>query len=245
MQLMPKTLSRLLVAALFSAMPLVAQALPTLQVTLRPIQVCDDAGANCANPTLNLFQAETEKIWAQADIVVNWLGWQTVNSSARLNEDDFSDLGNQAPANVVDLWFVNTLSDCGGPQNPAGLYGCGTSGGWFALTREVFDYSLVGRLDTLAHELGHVLGLGHDDFGAGGVNNLMTSGGTRGIPQQLSDINPDGLGYDTLTAEQIAQARTSGYLTAVVPEPGSLALVALAGLMLLSTSGGIGRARHS
>jgi hypothetical protein len=179
---------------------------------------------------LNLFAAETEKIWGQADISINWLGWQTVNSSDRLDEDDFSDLGNQSPANVIDLWFVDTLTDCGGPVAGT-LYGCGTSGGWFALTKAVFDFSLVGRLDTLAHELGHVLGLGHGDFGAGGADNLMTKGSDRTVPQLLSDINPDGAQLSKLTAEQIDQARSSGYAVAV-PEPGSMLLFGLAALVL-------------
>lgn len=230
-------------AALVGLVPLVASGAPMLQVSIQPIQVCDDAGANCANPTLNLFTAETAKIWAQADIQINWLSWQTVNSSARLNEDDFDDLGNQSPADVIDLWFVNDLTDCGGPVSGT-LYGCGTSGGWFALTAAVFSYSAVGRLDTLAHELGHVLGLGHSDFGAGGADNLMTAGSTRTIPQVLSDINPDGAQLSKLTAEQIAKARDSSFATPV-PEPGSLLLVGLACGLLFLWSGKRGHALRS
>jgi len=230
--------------ALLGALPLLTQAAPLLQVSIRPIQVCDDAGLNCANPTFNLFAAETEKIWAQAEIMIDWLSWQTVNSSARLNEDAFSHLGNQAPAGVVDLWFVNNLTDCGGTVTGT-LFGCGTSSGWFALTKAVFDYSTVGRLDTLAHELGHVLRLGHGDFGAGSADNLMTAGSSRSIPQLLSDINPDGAKLDKLTVAQVDRARTSGYLSAFtpIPEPGSMLLVAMAGLMLLLSTGLRGRAR--
>ncbi|MCC7017365.1 MAG: hypothetical protein IT564_09225, partial [Rhodospirillales bacterium] len=66
-------------AALVAALPLISQA-AALQVTIQPWQVCDDTGANCANPTQNLFTAETAKIWAQAEIVVNFLGWQMDNS---------------------------------------------------------------------------------------------------------------------------------------------------------------------
>ena len=246
MKLTQSHVAKFVGVALLGALPLLTQAAPLLQVSIRPIQVCDDAGFNCANPLLNLFAAETEKIWAQADIMIDWLAWQTVNSSARLNEDNFSDLGNQAPANVVDLWFVNDLTDCGGPVGGT-LFGCGTPSGWFALTKAVFDYSLVGRLDTLAHELGHVLGLGHGDFGAGGADNVMTQGSTRSIPQLLSDINPTGAMLDKLTQAQIDQARTSGYLRAItpIPEPGSILLVALAGVMLLAFSRSRGQAsRH-
>lgn len=209
---------------LFMSAPL--QAAPTRQVTIQAWQVCDDLGNNCA--TTSYFDAFTQKIWAQADIVVNFLAMQQVNSSDRLNETDFSDLGNVGDASVIDLWFLNDLSDCGGNYGFNSLYGCGTSGGWFAMTQAVFDYSAIGRVDTLSHELGHVLGLGHDDFGAGGSDNLMTSGGSRTVAQALGDVNPDGLGLEKLTAEQIAQARSSGYTTQTVPEPGSLALAALA-----------------
>jgi PEP-CTERM motif len=208
----------------FMSAPL--HAAPTRQVTIQAWQVCDDAGNNCA--TTSYFDAFTQKIWAQADIVVNFLAIQQVNSSDRLNETDFSDLGNVGDASVIDLWFLNDLSDCGGNYGFNSLYGCGTTGGWFAMTQAVFDYSAIGRVDTLSHELGHVLGLGHDDFGAGGSDNLMTSGGSRTVAQALGDVNPDGLGLEKLTAEQIAEARSSSYTSQAVPEPGSLALAALA-----------------
>lgn len=213
-------------AALITSSP--ALALPTLQVNIQPWKVCNDAGANCAST--GLFDAFTQKIWAQADITVNFLAMQQVNSTARLNENNFSDLGNVGDASVIDLWFVNDLLDCGGPLAPGSLYGCGTTGGWFAVTQAVFDYSVIGRVDTLSHELGHVLGLGHNDFGAGLADNLMTSGGSRDIAQAIGDVNPDGLGLEKLLAAQITEARTSNYLSAAtaVPEPGTLALAALA-----------------
>ena len=205
-----------------------SHALAVKSVTIQAYKVCDDLGNNCAQTSF--FDDFTTKIWAQADIVLNFLAIQQVNDSNRLNETDFSDLGANADNSIVNLWFLNDLSDCGGNFGFNSLYGCGTSGGWFAMTKSVFTFSLLGRIDTLSHELGHVLGLGHSDFGAGGSDNLLTAGGSRNIAQLLSDVNPDGLGLEKLTAAQITQSRDSRYAfdTNGVPEPGSLALVGLA-----------------
>jgi len=48
-----------------SALPAVAA---TLALTIQPYQICDDDGTNCANSAKSLFEAEGDKIWAQAGI---------------------------------------------------------------------------------------------------------------------------------------------------------------------------------
>jgi hypothetical protein len=215
-----------------------AEALPVKYLNVQPIQVCDDGGANCANTALQLFLAETDKIWAQADIDVVFLPWMQVNSSAQLNEDNFDQLGLNANPDVVNMWFIESLASCGGESGP--FYGCGSPSGRVAITDDVFTFNAgVGRLDTIAHELGHVLALDHGTFGAGGPDNLMTAGGARSVPGSINDIFPDGADLDKLTAEQITAARQSGAFLldialAAIPEPATTALLlaGLAGLVL-------------
>ena len=76
---------RVIAAALILATPLVGNAEPILAIDIQPIQVCDDGGGNCANSALELFADIGNKIWAQADIMLNFLSWMTVNDSSILN----------------------------------------------------------------------------------------------------------------------------------------------------------------
>lgn len=223
-----------------------AQALPvTKQVTIQSIRVCDNDGVTHCASAVN-YETFADKIWAQAGIDFVFLPTLMWSSSGNNAYDYDSDGGVGlltagtaafAPgANILNMFFVNDLIIASGT-----LYGfgcgapvfagdCGGQAGVVINSTAVDGYSAVGRLDTVAHEVGHVLGLGHSNFGAGNADNLMTAGSFRSVPQLIGDINPDGLGLSKLTADQITEARSSAYATdiAVVPEPGSLALVGLA-----------------
>lgn len=210
-------------------------------VTLKPIQICDDGGAGCGNAGQQLFEAVGDKIWAQAGIDLLFLPW------AQINETDYLDItigaaavidaeaqavmtagaaiNDPAVTKAINMFFAPTL------DSDLGLYGVGCGGSVFAaycnnqvgifVADNVFSYnSGVGRLDTIAHELGHVLNLTH----TGVSDQLMASGGVRSIPGTINDVVPDGAALDKLTQAQINTALGSPFVT---PEPGTIALTLL------------------
>ena len=216
------------------------------QVTIRPIQLCDNGGANCAD--VDTYEAAADKMWEQAGIDFLFLPVQQWNHDAFriLNADTNEDIsmftvgsgpfGNPATTGIINMYFVADFTITGGT-----LYGVGCGAPVFAgfcnnqagvainaTAVNAFNGGL-GRIDTVAHEVGHVLGLGHNDFGAGGANNMMTSGGDRTPAPSLAHIFPDGDDLDRLTTLQVAEARSSFYvrdLTAV-PEPASALVLAM------------------
>lgn len=241
----PSSLRRSVLALIVLAFGSLANAaVIDRMLTIQVYRFCDDAGANCASlgPSgNNYFAAETNKIWAQAGISVGFNFVSNINSTAfsSINDavpgDGFVDLvtsyGSMGPSSsVVDMFLVRTV---------AGAYGQGWlgAGGLVIAMDTVMAFNGgLGRIDTIAHELGHNLGLDHT---TPGNNYLMTSGATRTVPTTIANITPDGLGLSLLSPSMIANVRDSSLLT-TVPEPFSLTLAA-AGLLVI----GIARRRNA
>lgn len=218
--------------------PGTASAAIVKSLNVNVYQLCNDDGSNAASlgPTGNVYFAnEVNRIWSQAGISVNFNFVGQIKNTAfgylddSVAGDGFNDLyaaygtGNW----VVDMFLVHTV---------AGAYGegCLGAGGLVIAMDSVMGYnSPLGRIDTIAHELGHNLGLDETPGGVSGhstnPSDLMASGGVRLIPPTIADIYPDGLGYDRIPADQIAVALSSDLLS-VVPEPSTY----LAGLFMLA-----------
>jgi hypothetical protein len=198
---------------------------PTRFLSVQPIQVCDDLGLICAE--LALFEETTRKLWAQANVVIDFLTPNRLNDSRFLTIDDqqeFSELSFAGGAGAfgrhplstrttgpLNLWFVDRIFAYDDDTETLGL-------GWIDLNGVVVSDNLLGfnngldRIDTVAHEIGHNLGLTHGNFGAGGANNLMTDGLSRRSPLSIADITPDGANLGQLTQAQIDFARQSPLL---------------------------------
>ena len=195
---------------------------PTRFLSIQPIQVCDDGGLLCAN--LALFEEATRKIWQQADLALNFLNPNRLNVSRFLTidtQDEFAELSFAGGAGAygrhpfstrstgpINLWFVEEIFDFEPFAETLGLAWIDQNG--IVVSDNILDFNNgQGRLDTVAHEIGHNLGLTHAGFGAGASNNLMTDGGFRASPTRLSDITPDGARLSQLNPSQIDFARDS------------------------------------
>jgi hypothetical protein len=238
-----------------AALCLGLQPLHAGTVIVQPIRVCDVngptylGGANCGDALTTLYEQATEQVWAQAGISIDFLtteiadtdvtGALDVNTNTIL--DDLFDYGTYEPAHndplfssyptyagnlVITLWIVPNLDDCG--SEAVGAYGCGEQpGNEIAIGNNVFTGS---RLDTIAHEMGHNLGLSHcEDVPAQCDNQssspyyLMDAGGDRSAPSSLSQITPAGPD-DLLSSVEIGIAQESPLDRDQTPEPATAAL---------------------
>lgn len=243
------------VALALSTAAVSVDAVPiTHKVIVNPIQTklgeTSTLDIHIGNNSRTLFEAETNKILAQAGIEVEWLDWQVsagdgIHNIVSGGLGDISSAGDPGALfpitdaagraadpskRVINMWFVSGLSGLGVASGGSGRITIGNA------TFAAHSTSANDSLGTIAHEIGHVLGLPH--FTGATVteteSNLMAVGGVRNKPLTIDDIAHDGDSLNFLNAEQIAiiQADTQNWLTPV-PEPSSLALMGFAGLCLM------------
>ena len=199
-------------------------------ITLQPIQVRNSDGTGGA--TVNLNAAATQKIWAQAGIDVVFLPLRTFDATQFLVLEDSTEItllrdaaGNGANSNpsVLNVWFVDTI---------ASQFGAAVQGGngtAIAATPPVGS----PRIDTLAHMIGHNLGLSH----VTDVLNLMDT--ILGPVLTIDDIAPDGIGGARLDQAQISDIFARTDLPFIVDTPAPIPLPAAA-WMFLTALGGLG-----
>ena len=191
-----------------SAAVLNAPAVPITQVlTVQPIVVCGDATLSSCASTAGLAAYETmaNAIYSQSGIGVafaplksfvdpSYLSVKVDNTLAGIF-DSAHDLvrlpghGQAADPNTLNVYFVNRiLATSNGVLTGAPTYGYGLVGGNGAIVATAPDASNhVASVDTLAHELGHNLGLSHTNGLTGTlaqydtIYNLMNTS-TRTVP---------------------------------------------------------------
>ncbi|MBO7921691.1 zinc-dependent metalloprotease family protein [Alteromonas sp. K632G] len=164
---------------------------------INPIQICDDNGANCASSPLSI--QKTQEIYEQAGVASIFLPTQSINDSSLLTVNGITDVnllgnGQSSNANTLNVWFVDSLNSA--PNTT--LFGQAYINGNGAVINSD-AVTATGRSDTVAHEIGHNLGLGHSNFGAGDADNVLTTGSNRDAPA------------DQLTQAQIDQIRASRF----------------------------------
>ena len=131
------------------------------------------------------------------------------------------------PANVVNFYFIDTLSACGGQIN-VNFVGCGELPGNDFVVESAFAAGGNGG-ELLAHELGHNLGLGHRNG-----NNLMDP-----FINGFTDLNAAEVA--TILGSNLVQSDNNGLfilinpvliVAAAIPEP-SIIILLLSSIALM------------
>lgn len=192
-------------------------------VTIQPIDVCTSDGSACAPlgtaaaplSGLSAYESFADAIFAQAGIGFAFAPVKYYDNSAYLRPQADStgsavfDTAHQlvrTPGHdqspnpkTLNVYFVdNIVATTNGVPNGAGVYGYGLIGGNGSVIATAPDaHGRVAALDTVAHELGHNLGLSHVDIppltGPNAVydtpTNLMNTA-TRTTPTQTCQVVP-------------------------------------------------------
>lgn len=202
---------------------------------IQPIRVCDDFGNACTR--VNLFADITAKILAQAQLKISFLPINQLNDSRFLSID-----GQNATSTSSEFYAMTRRGGAGAfGRHPSSTDRCGPINLWFVdeivAANGFVEFGLAwveangvvisgaaldfnggsGRTDTVAHEIGHNLGLRHATLGAGGANNLMTDGDRRLIPSSADDVGVDGAGLSLLTDAQIKKIQTCSFVNQTAP----------------------------
>ncbi len=211
------------------------------RITVQPIVVIPTGGTAPSQATDQanwpLFEAETDRIFAQAGVDVQFLPYNTYADTSSLNQTTggfgtFNSLATNPGhgqyqdnpyGTVVNLWFVSTLSPPTGTLGyslQSSVNGVGNVTLQNGCSIATAAYSPWNDRAIFAHELGHNLGL-YDSATAPDNGATLIPSGQTGVnvmtettfPQSLSDIyapglNPNGLAQ--LTAAQVSRIHQVG-----------------------------------
>ena len=218
-------------------------------LAVQVIDVCsDNTFTNCGLPGNAIpqsFISTVQNVFTQANLAVSFLPtvtrlvapqFQTLSATdptfsagqCNFTNTNFPSLcaltrtpghGQSSDPATINLYFVNQITSGAGTTFGSSW----VNGNGIAISRQVFaafnPLKNGDRLDTLAHEIAHNLGLDHTTFGnsAQPATDLETAGSFRTVPTSpslaASQTNPTGL--DQLNLSQQGQVKSTAFVSGV------------------------------